>query len=381
MKISGKTIVCREQFAKLAFITVRMKSNLILVSILTFLIFFNFVNSSSIDHAQVKHVESIRDSIFEDILAQMNLTNEKILKDEQMNLYYIYFNETSAYEHEKCDYQINTLKFVNKTHTCYILGDKNNKLFDELSFIINQDRNSTDEIYLKDLYNIKNISKITDKLELENTNSKINFGIQSQPNFRSLASFHELNHNEINYRRNKLKRRYLDDDMDDSKLSKKEKKKRKKRKKMLKKREKELREKRKKYRSPLDKLRSTMKWMACIEISLAVCSCCFALVQAVVLPFISPIPFGSRIQPMNGQPIRGFEDYGFYGGFQQSNGVYNGLPLNNGNINGNHLSCNGNCNCNNGIKGTLGNTLGISGSIIGNNLFSRMGQLQRNGNA
>ncbi|KAK9171052.1 hypothetical protein CmeUKMEL1_14260 [Cryptosporidium meleagridis] len=353
-----------------------MKSNLILVSILTFLIFFNFVISNSIDHAQVKHVESIRDSIFEDILAQMNLTNEKILKDEQLNLYYIYFNETSAYKHEKCDYQINTLKFVNKTHTCYILGDKNNKLFDELSLIINQDRNSTGEVYLKDLYNIKNISEITDKLEFEKTNSNINFEIQGQTKFRSLASFHELNQNEINYRRNRLKRRYFDDDLRDSKLSKKEKKKRKKRKKMLKKREKKLREKRKKYRSPLDKLRSTMKWMACIEISLAVCSCCFTLVQAVVLPFISPIPLGSRIQPINGQPIRGFEDYGLYGGFQQNNGVYSGLPLNNGNVNGNHLGCNGNCNCNNRIKGTLGNTLGISGSIVGNNLIGRMGQLQ-----
>ncbi|KAH8583342.1 uncharacterized protein ELE39_000110 [Cryptosporidium sp. chipmunk genotype I] len=357
-----------------------MKLNLILASILNFLISFNFVNSSSVVNTQLKHVESIRDSIFEDILTQMNLTNEKILKDEQLNLYYIYFNETSPYEHKKCDYQINTLKFVNKTHTCYILGDKNNKLFDELSIIINQDGNLTEKIYLDDLYSIKNISRITHNLDLENSDSSMNIDLQNHPNFRSLASFHELNHNEINYRRNKLNRKYLDDDIDNSKLSKKEKKKRKKRKKMLKKREKELREKRKKYRSPLDKLRSTVKWMACIEISLAVCSCCFALVQAVVLPFISPIPFGSRIQPINGQPIRGFEDYGFYGGFQQNNGIYSGLPLNNKNINRN-FGCNSNCNCNGELKSSLGNTLGMSGNMLGNNLFGRIRQLQRNGNS
>ncbi|OII73789.1 uncharacterized protein cubi_03587 [Cryptosporidium ubiquitum] len=358
---------------------VRIQLNLLLASILAFSIFFNFVNSSSTANAQIKHVESIKDSIFEDILTQMNLTNEKILKDEQSDLYYIYFNETSANEHDKCHNQINTLKFVNKTHTCYILGDKNSKLFDEISIIMNQDNNSTEKIYLEDLYNIKNISEITDKLEFENNTSNSS-ELQNQPKFRSLARFQELNYNEINYRRNNLKRRYFDDGIDESKLSKKERKKRKKRQKMLKKREKELKEKRKKYKSPLDKLRSTVKWMACIEISLAVCGCCLTLVQAFVLPFISPIPFGSRIQPINGQQIRGFEDYGFYNGFQQNNGIYNGLPLNNANMNINHVGCNNNYNSNSKL-GSLRDTLGVNGNILGGSLLGRIQQLQRNGNA
>lgn len=359
---------------------VRMKLNLTLASILTFWIFLNFVDSSSIVNTQIKHVESIRDSIFEDILTQMNLTNEKISKDEKLNLYYIYFNETQINEDDKCHKQINTLKFVNKTHICYILGDKNNKIFDELSIILNQGGNLTEKIYLEDLYNIKNISEITNKLEFGNGTSNINFDLNNQPKFRSLAKFHELNYNEINYRRNYLKRRYIDDVIDESKLSKKEKKKRRKRQKKLKKREKELREKRKKYKSPLDKLRSTVKWVACIEISLAICGCCLTLVQAVVLPFISPIPFGSRVQPISGQQIRGFEDYGFCNGFQQNYGIYNGSPLNNGNMNTNNIGYNNNYICN-GMLNNLRGSLDLNGNMLGNNVFGRIQQLQRNRNA
>lgn len=308
----------------------------------------------------------------------MNLTNEKIQKDEKSSLYRIYSNETCAGD------QIHALKFVNKTHTCYVLGDKNSKLFDEISVALSQDKNSTDKIYLEDLYSVGNISVIIDKVEGESEDSEMNMTLLDRPMFRSLASFHELNNNEINYRRNKLKRRYFDDDIDDDKLSKKERKKRKKRRKKLKKKEKELRKKRRAYKSPLEKLRSTIKWMACVEVSLAVCSCCLNLVQAVVIPFISPVPFGSRIQPVNAQFARGFEDYGFYGygGPQQDNFIHGRPQFNPRNVNAHYQGCANDCRCNGAAGGGLGNMIRNSnGNFLGNNILQGMQQLRGNINA
>ncbi|KAJ1612422.1 putative signal peptide-containing protein [Cryptosporidium canis] len=354
-----------------------MRFGLILVLMSVFLA-LDIIYLSPVLNPQIQRVESIRDMILNDVLTQMNLTNETVLKDEKTKLYMIYINETSADEHDKCMDEISTLKFVNQTHICYVLGDKNSKILEEISNIIHAGKNSTEKINLDDLYNVKNISEILDKVDSEVNVSNTSTALEEKPSFRSLASFHDLTSNEINYRRNYLKRRYFDE-VDESKLSEKEKKKRKKRRKKLKKREKELRNKRKKYKSPLDKLRSTIKWMACIEISMAVCSCCLNVVQAFVIPFISPIPLGARIQPVAGMGARGFEDYGFYPNSGiQGNCAYNTMQFNMGNTNANNIGLNGNCNSRfgggigggigSGIGSSIGNALrGGGGNLIGNN--------------
>ncbi|KAF7456019.1 hypothetical protein HWI79_3441 [Cryptosporidium felis] len=303
-----------------------------LVYMLSFTLFLSGLNAEAVGSSGIGDARFIKDEIFRDVISQMNLTNEYVLKDEDSEIYKIFVNETSANNHESCKNQLHTLKFANKTHICFILGEKNNQIFNELFNFTNWNETHPEKVYLKDLLRAENLTKSAKDPGDGEGISEMIFLSQNQTLLRYLGNFHELSYNEIKHRRNRMRRRYIDD-IDDDKISKTEKKRRKKRRKKNKKREKKLREKRRKYKSPLDKLRSTIKWMACVEISLAVCGCCLTIIQGVVLPFVSPIPLGSRIHPVNGQFARGFEYYGTYSGFPMNLGNLNPNPLLAGNAN------------------------------------------------
>ncbi|KAK6590707.1 hypothetical protein RS030_142154 [Cryptosporidium xiaoi] len=298
--------------------------------------------------------ESLEDQIIKDVLSHANVTNIIVSKEGNNNVYQFYTNKTLAEKHtNQCKNDNSLLKYVNNTHTCYMLGNDTNYMINRIIEMTNNSTNITSDVLMDKLFKF---DKEQNLFSVDNSNNKTEL--------RFLANFHQLNYNEINHRRRNPRRRYIDEEDDDKYLSKKERRRRKKRRKKMRKKQEKLRKRR--NQGFFDKVKSTVKWVACVQISVAVCGCCLSVVQSVVLSYFSPIPIGARIQPINAMYARGFEDYGLYGA-----SYYNPFPNMN---NGNNIFNNNNNN-------NLNNILGINNNfndIMRNGIMGNMGGLNRN---
>ncbi|KAH8740627.1 hypothetical protein FG386_002209 [Cryptosporidium ryanae] len=326
-----------------------------IISGLVIAIFVYFlIVTCSCEEVEFLTPESIEDQIIKDILSHSNVSNITISRKGEHNVYQFYINETSAKKNtDQCKHDNHLLKYVNTTHTCYVLGNDTNYMINQIIEMTNNSTNITNDMLENKLF----------KFDEDNNLFLVDTG-NNRTELRLLASFHQLNYNEINHRRRNPRRRYIDDDDDDDDgLSKKERKKRKKRRKKMRKRQKKMKKRKKGF---FDDVKSTVKWVACVQISVAVCGCCLSVVQSVFLSYFSPLPIGTRIQPVNQMYARGFEEYGMYGGgynipFSDINNV-NLLNYNNNNRNNNN---------------NLNNVFNLN-NVIGNGILGNIGGVNRN---